>query len=303
MRGGTMKSLIYYYTQIESKIRNEIKHINTLQQVVQIVQSEIQTIAHHDSDYILSLTDSQRTLAWEQLSALSDSFNILTAIESPRSHQKHHHQDHNNQDTNDIVPCAISGAVSATLTGGFPVVSTVVGAGVGAIVGVASNYMLKNKGIGDIESHSTRENQIPLLRINPEPILSNLYQGFENIDKAVARCLEDRKKQPDKPNLDKLTDVLAVLQDLMGEELDEPNQIPTLMSKQLKRIPAVLRHYGMEARVYETKGEPSDQDWKMFEFESSLEPDLQEYVTTKPAFVKGNEVILQGRVIEPATPQ
>jgi hypothetical protein len=59
----------------------------------------------------------------------------------------------------------------------------------------------------------------------------------------------------------------------------------------------------METRVYQPNGEPSGQDWAMFEFEPSLEPDSPEYVTMKPAFVKGDEVILQGRVIEPATTQ
>jgi hypothetical protein len=303
-----MSTLENYYTQIETKLCQEIKRATALEQVVQIIQDEIRIISHHDSEYILGLTDSQRTLAWERLESLSKSFNILTAIKLPQVHaeensQSHHHKPHHKDNSNqemirNIGIGALSGGIAGTLTG-VPIVGTAVGIAVGAGVGVASNLMPKNEETEKVESKTTVENEVPRLRINPDLILSNLSQGFKEIDLAVARCLKDRKKQPDKPSLDKLTDVLEVLQDLMGEELDDQNQIPTLVSKQLKRIPSVLRHYGMEARVYQPKGEPSDQDWAMFEFEPSLEPDLQEYVTMKPAFVKGDEVILQGRVIEP----
>lgn len=303
-----MSTLENYYTQIETKLCQEIKRATALEQVVQIIQDEIRIISHHDSEYILGLTDSQRTLAWERLESLSKSFNILTAIKLPQVHaeensQSHHHKPHHKDNSNqemirNIGIGALSGGIAGTLTG-VPIVGTAVGIAVGAGVGVASNLMPKNEETEKVESKTTVENEVPRLRINPDLILSNLSQGFKEIDLAVARCLEDRKKQPDKPSLDKLTDVLEVLQDLMGEELDDQNQIPALVSKQLKRIPSVLRHYGMEARVYQPKGEPSSQDWAMFEFEPSLEPDLQEYVTMKPAFVKGDEVILQGRVIEP----
>jgi len=304
-----MSTLENYYTQIETKLCQEIKRATALEQVVQIIQDEIRIISHHDSEYILGLTDSQRTLAWERLESLSKSFNILTAIKLPQVHaeensQSHHHKPHHKDNSNqemirNIGIGALSGGIAGTLTG-VPIVGTAVGIAVGAGVGVASNLMPKNEETEKVESKTTVENEVPRLRINPDLILSNLSQGFKEIDLAVARCLKDRKKQPDKPSLDKLTDVLEVLQDLMGEELDDQNQIPALVSKQLKRIPSVLRHYGMETRVYQPKGEPSSQDWAMFEFEPSLEPDLQEYVTMKPAFVKGDEVILQGRVIEPA---
>ncbi|MBK1986784.1 glycine zipper family protein [Sphaerospermopsis aphanizomenoides BCCUSP55] len=301
-----MKSLIDHYPEMETRLRQEIKKANTSEEIVQIIQKEIRIIAHHDSDYILSLTDSQRTLAWERLESLSKSFNMLTAIkvspidgeENYQRHGQKRHSGKNHQDMNNIAIGAVSGAVAGTVAG-IPIVGTAVGIAVGAGVGLASNLMPKDDKTEKTES--TVENKVPLLRINLDVILSNLYQGFQEIDQAVTRCLEERRKQPDKPSLDKLTDVLEVLQDLMGEELDEQNKIPTLVSKQLKRIPSVLRHYGMEARVYEPKGEPSSRDYELFEFEPSLEPDLQEYVTMKPAFIKGDEVILQGRVIEPQT--
>ncbi|TRT84686.1 MAG: hypothetical protein EWV82_08095 [Microcystis aeruginosa Ma_AC_P_19900807_S299] len=302
-----MNSLIKYYTQIETKIIQEIKRVTSTEQIVQIIQSEIRIIANHNSEYILGLTDSQRTLAWERLDTLSKSFNILTAIKFPQVHaqehrQSHDHKDNSNQNMNNILVGAASGGIAGTFTG-VPIFGTLVGAGIGAGVGIASNLIPNNQETENVNSKVRGENEVPLLRIDIDPILSNLHQGFKEIDEAVTRCLEDRKKTLDKPSLDKLTDVLEVLQDLMGEELDDQNQIPTLVSKQLKRIPSILRHYGMEARVYQPKGEPSSQDWAMFEFEPSLEPDSPEYVTMKPAFVKGDEVILQGRVIEPTPTQ
>jgi hypothetical protein len=56
-----MKSLIDYYPQIETKISQEIETVTTIEQIMQIIQNEIRIIAHHDSEYILGLTDSQRT--------------------------------------------------------------------------------------------------------------------------------------------------------------------------------------------------------------------------------------------------
>lgn len=307
------KTLVEYFNQNRrDAFKEKLQDVKSLQvvageQVLQIIQDEIRIIANHNSDYILGLTDSQRTLAWGKLDALSKFFNILTVIKLPQvhaeehsqiHHHKRHHKDNNNEDMRHISIGAVSGAAAGTLAGP---VGMVVGAGIGAGVGLVSNLIPNNEETENVNSKVRVENEVPLLRIDIDPILSNLHQGFKEIDEAVARCLEDRKKPLDKPSLDKLTDVLEVLQDLMGEELDEQNQIPTLVSKQLKRIPSVLRHYGMEARVYQPNGEPSSQDWAMFEFEPSLEPDLQEYVTMKPAFVKGDEVILQGRVIEPQT--
>jgi hypothetical protein len=311
------KTLVEYFNHNrQDAFKAKFQDVKNLQvatdeQVLQIIQDEIGIIAHHDSEYILSLTDSQRTLAWERLDALSKSFNILTAIKCPqvlaeensqKYDQKRLNKDNSNQDMIHIGIGALSGGIAGTFTG-VPIVGTAVGIAVGAGVGFASNLMSKNEETEKVESKTTLENEVLQLRINLDLILSNLSQGFKEIDLVVARCLEDRKKNLDRPSFDKLTDVLEVLQDLMGEELDDKNQIPILVSKQLKRIPSVLRHYGMEVRVYQSKGEPSSQDWAMFEFEPSLEPDSPEYVTMKPAFVKGDEVILQGRVIEPTLTQ
>jgi hypothetical protein len=307
------KTLVEYFNQNRrDAFKAKLQGVKSLQvvadeQVLQIIQDEIRIIANHNSDYILGLTDSQRNLAWERLDSLSKSFNILTAVKFPQVHaqehrQSHDHKDNSNHNMNNILVGATSGGIAGTFTG-VPVFGTVVGVAIGAGVGVASNLIPNNQETENGNSKVRVENEVPLLRIDIDPILSNLHQGFKEIDEAVTRCLEERKKTLDKPSLDKLTDVLEVLQDLMGEELDDQNQIPTLVSKQLKRIPSVLRHYGMETRVYQPNGEPSGQDWAMFEFEPSLEPDSPEYVTMKPAFVKGDEVILQGRVIEPATTQ
>jgi hypothetical protein len=306
------KTLVEYFNQNrQDAFRAKLQDVKNLQafhneQVLQIIQDEIRMIAYHDNEYILSLTDSQRTLAWEKLEALSKSFNILTAIKSDQvnaqdehcqsSPNKPNYENNSNQNIIHIGIGVVSGGVAGSLAGP---VGTFVGAGIGAGVAVASNLIPNNGQTETVNSRVRVANEVPPLRINIDPILSNLHQGFKEIDEAVASCLEDRKKPLDRPSFDKLTDVLEVLQDLMGEELDDQNEIPILVSKQLKRIPSVLRHYGMEVRVYKSKGEPSSQDWAMFEFEPSLEPNLQQYVTMKPAFIKGDEVILQGRVIEP----
>ena len=144
-----MNSLIKYYTQIETKIIQEIKRVTSTEQIVQIIQSEIRIIANHNSEYILGLTDSQRTLAWERLDTLSKSFNILTAIKFPQVHaqehrQSHDHKDNSNQNMNNILVGAASGGIAGTFTG-VPIFGTLVGAGIGAGVCIASNLIPNNQ--------------------------------------------------------------------------------------------------------------------------------------------------------------
>ncbi len=95
--------------------------------------------------------------------------------------------------------------------------------------------------------------------------------------------------------------MLQFLQDLIGETLDEQAEISPLMRRQIERISTILKPYDIEVVVYQPNTEQSKNAFPFFEFEPSLDLNLQEYVTLKPAFIKGDRVLLPGRVIEPVS--
>jgi hypothetical protein len=105
-----------------------------------------------------------------------------------------------------------------------------------------------------------------------------------------------REEKALKPGLENDLDLLEYLQDLMADALDQQTQLPIAVRRRIEQAATILRHYGIEARVYQSSEE---QDLGMFYFEPSLDPEITDYITLKHAFVKDDQVLLPGYVIEP----
>ena len=139
------------------------------------------------------------------------------------------------------------------------------------------------------------------LEFDVDVLLSYFNQVFESIDDAVVVDSNEQKKPTPKNTLEEHSDVLLFFQSLIGETLDKQAETSDLMRKQIERISTILKSYDIEVRVYQPNTEQSKNAFPFFEFEPSLNPNLQEYVTLKPAFVKGGQVLLPGRVIKPVS--
>ena len=120
--------------------------------------------------------------------------------------------------------------------------------------------------------------------------------------------------------LNYLADALRVVQKIVAEE--EEQQEDTLFEKEpqlleffqelfeahyfndgdwaLKKIPGVtafLRKHGIDVKTFDPQ---QQDDAKHFDFEPAIDSSMSDYLTIRPAFVKGEQTILRGQVAEPA---
>ena len=141
------------------------------------------------------------------------------------------------------------------------------------------------------------------LEVDINSLLSQLYQTFQSIDSSVAAYANRSKEEKTSlPGLENNLDLLEYLQELMADSLDEEIQLPVSIRRRIEQATTILRHYGIEALVYQhTQEDDTDTaEDLMFYFEPSIDSDNTEYITLKHALVKDGRVLLPGCVIEPA---
>jgi hypothetical protein len=134
----------------------------------------------------------------------------------------------------------------------------------------------------------------PSLEVESKIILENLSDALHTIDLAVARLEEWNKPQDDR-TLEELPELLNFLQRLMGTSFLHR---PQMTSELVKLLPQILIEQGIHAQIYQSQDPHSNREY--FDFEPSIDPSTQDYVTIAPALLKGDRLLRRGRVIEPA---
>lgn len=131
------------------------------------------------------------------------------------------------------------------------------------------------------------------IRVDTTALLDNLAQALNTIDIAVT-SVEEANKPLAASGLEELTEILDLLQRLIGASfLDNP-----LMALELaKLVPQILFKQGIRVQNYQPDDAQSLREY--FEFEPSIDPTAQEYVTLTPALLKGERLLRRGRAIEP----
>ena len=316
-----MKTLVSSYQEIKEKLKSQLEAIETTEQIVKILQDEISKLVDFNGDYILSLTPRQARLATAMLNDLNQYTSILGLAKlqdsTPNAPEKSNSnglseltskispltkifQTENNlqaltrqvQISRDFISSLLAGGVAGTLAGGYlwGLVGAITGGAIAKIV--QPKKSLENTDIPALPE--SRQNEIKI-GIDIDKLLDHLYQAFQSIDMTVA-AYGAREEKALKPGLENDLDLLEYLQDLMADALDEQTQLPTAVRRRIEQAATILRHYGIQARVYQSSEE---QDQGMFYFEPSLDPEITDYITLKHAFVKDDQVLLPGYVIEP----
>lgn len=294
-----MTTLVDCYQQTNLNLQARLKLARTNKELVEIVQQEIQKLADINGEYIGKLTPAQARIATDMLGSLNQRISILTAVKPQSSDSNVHHKPKSSAKTTPFgeASAALVGAASATASATFigGPLAIAFGTIIGVTAGVIVNYVSEtDKTTTDNPRHQKIEPNIDIQRL-----LSNLNQAFADIDRAVKAYIPDK---PAKSSLEEHRDLLEYLQNLMADALDEQVEMSKQMRKRIEQAAMILRQNGIEAKDYhESEKQSSGIDpWSMFDFEPSLEPEIQEYVTLKHAFVKDGQVLLRGRVIEPA---
>ena len=211
--------------------------------------------------------------------------------------------------TNRLVASSLMAAgLAGTLEGGLS--WGLLGAIIGGITGGMFGKVVGEKPSPEEEENNFSEPETGIaateskLKVDINYLLSQLYQAFQSIDLSVAAYANKNKEEKvSLPGLESNLDLLEYLQELMADALDEEIQLPVSVRRRIEQATTILRHYGVEARVYQPNQEQETGaiDDLMFYFEPSLDPTVREYITLKHALVKDGRVLLPGCVIEPAS--
>jgi hypothetical protein len=334
-----MITLVSHYTEIREKLKSQLEAVETTEQVVKIVQDEINKLIDINGDYIRGLTPPQARLATVMLKALSQYISALILVKlqdsTPKTLAKSNTSANSQsesqlslteltsnslspfsqilpfekislnsykqrllqpvQQNRELISSLLAGGIAGTLAGGY--LWGLVGALTGGVIGkIAQQEKSPENTAIALELEPSKSK----LKIDIDKLLDYLYQAFQSIDITVAGYGTREEKTP-KPGLENNLDLLEYLQDLMADALDEQTELPIAVRRRIEQAATILRRYGIETRVYQ----PSDEQdleteaWSMFYFEPSLDPQITDYITLKHAFVKDNQVLLPGSVIEP----
>lgn len=206
-----------------------------------------------------------------------------------------------------VASSLVAAGLAGTLEGGLSwgllgaIIGGITGGMFGKVVGKSSSEEVETFTEGEIPVATLIESK---LDVDINSLLSQLYQAFQSIDLSVGAY--GNKSKEDKvslPGLENNLDLLEYLQELMADGLDEEVQIPVSMRRRIAQATTVLRHYGIEALVYQhtQESDAAKADDLMFYFEPSIDPEITEHITLKHAFVKDGRVLLPGSVIEPVS--
>jgi hypothetical protein len=294
-----MTTLVAIYQERKNNLKTQLENAKDTKQVVEILKDEITWLRDMEGEYIRELTPSQAQLASARLEELSLSLDMLTAVKvlkSPAS--KLNPSESKSKNSANIIQSTIIGSAVGVFTGGP--LGLLIGGAIGAVTSIVATELISEERNKDevVTSVASEENK---LKIDVDLFLSYFNQALGSIDDAVESDGNKQKKLTSKNTLEEYSYVLQLLQDLIGESLDVQTEISPLMRKQIERISTILKSYDIEVRLYQPNTEESKNAFPFFELEPSLNPNLQEYVTLKPAFVKGDQVLLRGRVIEPVS--
>ncbi|HPS91116.1 MAG TPA: hypothetical protein PKV33_03075 [Methanothrix sp.] len=303
-------TLVGYYRQNQADLKRKLQSADTIANISKIVQDELKRLSDAKGEYISNLTPPQARVALSMLEAFRLSFSMLATVQIQTPESVPHETDTTRSVEDSPIPTidgtlgglaggAVGGAISGGMTGGA------VGAALGAVVAImvrkiASTSAKSSRENGDDRyPPSPQEKNTASMSMDTKELLDYLERTLNVIDSTVAEYSHLTEPVKTKPKLEDHPEVLEFMQNLMGEALTLETPLPAIIQSRIKEVPSILRKYGIRAQGYQNKA--SDTARGLFEFEPSIDPNLQNSVMVKPALIKGDEILLRGRVIEPST--
>jgi hypothetical protein len=277
-----------HYTNILSLVNLQNSSSNTLEQ-----SSNNTNLQQENESGLTNFTA-------DTLSPLTKFFQIdkhLSTLTSPDYYKQALRQQV--QQNHGVISGVITGALSGLCAGGYS--WGFIGAIAGGVIGkiVQPKQSLENTNLTSLPEPHKNEFKIG---VDIDRLLIHLYQAFQSIDITVA-AYGEREEKAISPGLENNLDLLEYLQELMADALDEQTQLPITVRRRIEQAATILRHYGIQAQTYQpTAGQSQKAEaLSIFYFEPSLDPEVTNYITLKPALVKDDQLLLPGYVIEPAS--
>jgi hypothetical protein len=294
-----MKTLSIFFNEERDRIQSEIDKATNIEQVVKLLQNRLDNL---EKIYINQLNVVQVRLASFFIDALRQSIVMLAAatisqIDIPE--QKPTAEAVTSFSPNKLILKLLQGLIFIGILGSlFSLTKTAPGAWMAILLTL---LLLGLEVVLQLNNEDSQNNFIapqvklpqPTLRVESKILLDNLSDAIHTIDLAIAR-LEEWNKPKDDRTLEDLPELLNFLQRLMGTSFLNR---PQMTSELVKLLPQILIEQGIRAQTYQSQDPYSTREY--FDFEPSIDPSTQDYVTIAPALLKGDRLLRRGRVIEP----
>jgi hypothetical protein len=293
-----MKTLSILFNEERERLQSEIDKATNIEQVVKLLQNQLDNL---EKNYINQLNVSQVRLTSFFMDALRQSLVMLAAatisqIDIPE--QKPIAEEAIAFSPNKLILKLLQGLIFIGILGSlFSLTKTAPGAWMAILLtllllGLEVVFQLNKE--DNLSSPQLVKSPQPTLRVESKILLENLGDALHTIDLAVARVEEWNKPKDDRA-LEDLPELLNFLQRLMGTSfLDRPQ----MTSELVKLLPQILIEQGIRTQIYQSQDPRNNREY--FDFEPSIDPSTQDYVTIAPALLKGDRLLRRGRVIEPA---
>ncbi|NJL09899.1 MAG: hypothetical protein HC908_06070 [Calothrix sp. SM1_7_51] len=194
------------------------------------------------------------------------------------------------------------GALGGTIAGG------IFGGSLGAVLGAfVSTVVMKSRQLNNPNpSLDNQQNESQVKSVESEQAITNvdkeelvvyLEQTLDVIDQTVAEYGRLSEPVVHKPQLEDHPEVLEFLQCFIGEIEQFEGQLPDVFQLRKRQLFSILRKYRIRHQVYQD--DAPEEIKRLFDFEPSLYPNLQNPVMEKPALLKDDRILLRGSVIQP----
>jgi hypothetical protein len=290
-----MKTIVEIFSAERNQLQTEINNAGNVEDVVKLIQNRLDNL---ERIYISELNLTQVRLAAFFLDVLRQSVATLTAVQIVEIASREHKFINNltfKSSPNRLILKVLKIILYVGILGWlYYLTETTPGAWMGILL---ASVLLGLEVVLQLDKNNSspqevREINQPVLKVDSNILLDNLADALNTIDLVVARFAESDKYQ-DERNMEELPELLNFLQRLLGaSSLNRPQMVIELT----KLLPQILISQGIRAQNYQV---PSS-DRTYFDFEPSIDPDTQDYVTITPALLKGDRLLRRGRVIEPA---
>jgi hypothetical protein len=304
-----MKTLFTLFTKERSELQTEIDKARSPEQIVQLVQNRLDNL---EKNYIGGLSVAQVRLASLFLDTLRQSIGTLTAanetkVLSPPSQQALNQAKRFSPKS--TILKVLQGLIClGILDSLFSLTRTSPGAWmdillVSLLVGLEVVSQLDKRDakgsngadrVNSSDSPQLGEASQPLVQIDSQVLLDNLAEALSTIDLAVASA-QETKKPIDSSGIEQVPELLNIVQRLMGASF---LQKPQMALELTKLLPQILMEQGIRVQIYQPDDAQNYREY--FDFEPSIDPSAQDYVTITPALLKDDRLLRRGRVIEPA---
>ncbi|HIK27383.1 MAG: hypothetical protein N3E45_13470 [Oscillatoriaceae bacterium SKW80] len=293
-----MNNLLTLFNKERHLLEMEIDKATNLEQVVKLIHERIDAI---ERAYIGELNISQVRLASFFLETLRQSIAALAAANTIQAQTKATVTEKRKNFSSLSITRLIQALICTLIIGElFSLTEQAPGAWMlilltAVLVGLEVSPQV-NKSDREKNENSTQLEELtqPAIRVNSKVLLDNLADALNTIEQAVTRAKETNKSLNSK-GMEDVPELLNIIQRLIGASFLARPQMALELANLL---PQVLMEQGIRAQIYRPGDADSQREY--FDFEPSIDRSSQEYVTITPALLKGDRLLLKGRVIEPA---